>query len=64
MASGNPMFKTIQSNNCTYLSQLQTVFPKYPVLPLYIKLNQMFYLIDIIEKLGLIYLSIFTDAEN
>lgn len=69
------MFKTIQSNCCVYLYQRQAVFPQFPVLPLYLKLNtsskfkfenlnEMLYLRDKIEKLGLIRFCISIDGDN
>ena len=75
VASGNPMFKSIHANGCVYLYQMQTLFPHYPVLPLYLKLNasskfthenlnEMFKLRNVMEELGLICFSISTDGDN
>ena len=75
VASGNPMYKSIQKNGCVYLYLLQTIFPEIPVLPFHLKLNasskfkhenfqDMMYLKSVLEDLNLLCFCISTDGDN
>lgn len=75
VASGNPMFKRASEKGHVYLYQLQTLFPEIPVLPIYLKLNasskfkhenlnDMFFIRDVINQLGLMCFSFSTDGDN
>ena len=75
VASGNPMFKNSHEKGHVYFYQLQALFPEIPVLPLYLKLNaslkftnqnlnDMFFLRNVINQLGLMCFSFSTDGDN
>ena len=67
--------KMIHKNGCVYLYLLQMIFPEYPVLPLYLKLNaspkftvenlsEMFKLGNVINDLNLLCFCISADGDN